>query len=402
MNKIFSTLFLLLLFQYFLYSQNNNEYYTGISQNIDVEKAKQDALKNMLEQIQVFVSSSVKRKLQETNTTLTDTTSVEVIAKSSMQLQEVQEEITKDANDIFHVKKFVAKEMVKKMFAQRKQKILEHLQLAQSEIEKGNVGTALKNYYWALLLSEIYPDTISFSFANGKTSSNLSAAIPNEMENIVREIKFRATKKIDDENIVWKCNAEYKGKPITNLNFEYFDGQGQSQQEVHNGETKLTFYFSKTENKEREVLLNVNYTYEDEMDELLQLAQSFHNKSTIANTVMFTLPGEKEKREQHSADSVQLNVNSRLPAPISMLLTAKSFEEVTATLNALAKKNKIIFGSAKDFESREGLYAAVVAQNGIVALLKFEKGKYFDATTGNETDITQFAGKRMIWIEMLK
>ncbi|MBS4028038.1 MAG: LPP20 family lipoprotein, partial [Ignavibacteriales bacterium] len=98
MNKIFSTLFLLLLFQYFLYSQNNNEYYTGISQNIDVEKAKQDALKNMLEQIQVFVSSSVKRKLQETNTTLTDTTSVEVIAKSSMQLQEVQEEITKDAN----------------------------------------------------------------------------------------------------------------------------------------------------------------------------------------------------------------------------------------------------------------------------------------------------------------
>jgi len=381
-------------------SQQDNTYYTGVASNADLEKAKQDAMKSMLEQIQVFVSSSVKRKLSETNTALNETTSVEIIAKSSMQLQDVQEEIMKDADNIFHVKKFIARDIVKKIFALRKQKTIEHLLLAQSESKKGNIGTALKNYYWALLLTEMYPDTISFTFSNGIATSNLSSAIANEMENIVRNIHCSAVKKIDDEHLVWKYNVEYKSKLVSHLYFEYFDGQGQTQGEVRNGEAKLTFYFSQEENIEREILLNVHYAYEDEMDELLQLAHSVRINNTIANTVVFTLPGARTKPNTGATMSDTHTTN--LPAPISTLLTTKNFDGVTSKLDSLVKKNKLITGSAKDFESREGLFAAIIDQNGIVALVRFEKQKYYNAKNMSEIDITHYAGMRIIWIEVLK
>jgi hypothetical protein len=140
MNKFITLLLLLLLVPVEIISQQENNYCIGAAENADVEKAKQDAMKSMLEQIQVFVSSSVKRKIQETNTALNETTSVEVIAQTSMQLQEVQEEIVKDADNIFHVKKFIARDVVKKMFVLRKQKTIEHLLHAHSESEKGNIG----------------------------------------------------------------------------------------------------------------------------------------------------------------------------------------------------------------------------------------------------------------------
>lgn len=78
----------------------------------------------------------------------------------------------------------------------------------------------------------MHPDTISFTFSGGNTSSHLASAIVDEMENIVRGIQFSAIKKIEDEQIVWKCRAEFKSKPVSHLNFEYFDGHSISESRI--------------------------------------------------------------------------------------------------------------------------------------------------------------------------
>ena len=145
-------------------------------------------------------------------------------------------------------------------------------------------------------------------------------------------------------------------------------------------------------------MLSVEYAYADEMDELLQFAHQSRGNTTIANTLLFTLQGEKP---QHTLppprDSVQ---TTTLPAPIAALLSVKeNVENVLNTLQKLVKENKIIAGSAKDFETTDGLYGCIVGKEGIIALIKAEKQQYFDAESGNAVQLKTYAGKRIICLK---
>jgi hypothetical protein len=74
------------------------EYYVGTSEDADLEHARSGALRNLVSQIQVFVSSSFRETLSERNEKLDQATLSTTIARSSIVLKDVGERITRTSN----------------------------------------------------------------------------------------------------------------------------------------------------------------------------------------------------------------------------------------------------------------------------------------------------------------
>jgi hypothetical protein len=224
---------------------------------------------------------------------------------------------------------------------------------------------------------------------------------------------------IDDETIVWNFKVEVNKKPVASLHFDYFDGMGQTEADVKNGGTKLTFFFSKKEVREREVILGIEYRYADEMDELTRAVDSLISVEALPNKITTVLPAGLSKtaivvgtsnpdtrevpKETKPPVTKPSKTQSTLPIVLQEILAVgNNFNTVRIKLDSLARRNKIILGSAADFESLQGLYGLVLGPEGVLALISFKDKKYFDARTGKEADLTKYSGKRITWIEVLK
>lgn len=396
--------FLSLLLVQGILSQNKPlsdvEYYVGVSEGMDLAKVRSDAYHSLVQQIQVFVTSEIRTSKRESGQFSIDSTSLNTIARSSIILTDVGEIVENVNGELFRVKRFVSKESVKKMFELRRQRMLDFVRIADDEISSNNsaaavnVGLTLKNYYWALLLAQITPDV---------TASSISAQLPNKIEAVARNIVFRAMKRIDDENVVWKYGVEYKGRRVSNLRYSFFDGMGQTDAEVTKGETKLTFYFPGRDDREREIDLTLEYRYEDEMDELVRLADSTLGGRSMPTTVVLMVPGEKGTEPAPLPRPPHEKVSILIPQALRPLLADhKNFEETKGILDKLVKEGKIITGRANDFETLDGLYALVVGREGVLALLQCVKGKYYNAQAETEVTLREFAGKRIVWIDLLR
>lgn len=394
-----------------LFSQTQNVstslYYVGEGIDKSQEQARLYALNALMQQIQVFLASSFEHKTSELAKVFRQSTSLTIIARSIMQLRDVQEKLDKQEDGFFHVTKYVTKEAVSRMFAQRRQQVLEHLQIADRELSfcdqntSCDVGVVLKHYYWAYLLAHLYPDTISFG-ALRKNYSSVLVGAPDLLESLIKKVSIQAARRIKDQMIVWQCAATVTGSPISHLLYSYFDGMGQTDGEIRDGQTKLTLFFSDEVDRQREVVLEIEYKYADEMDATLRLADSLVAKGAIPNTVTLVIPGSSETKFLSKSPPETVKAVVQLPQPLRDLLADQnSFEETMKTIERLARQGKIIPGSAKDFESLDGLYGVVLDPHGLSGIIRCEKGKYFDALSKDVVDLRKFAGKRITWIEVL-
>jgi len=385
--------------------------YSGVGIDVNLEKARLSALNALTQQIQVFVSSSFENRTTEINRGLDQRTYSNVVARSVIDLRDVKERSERLEDGSFRVTKYVSKDAVKEMFGRRRERILEHLRIAQQELlgSRLNLGSSLKHFYWAYLLARLYPDTLSFSIsidsAKRGRSTNLAVEVPNVLESLIKQLEFRPIKRIEDEIIVWKYGATLNRRPIASLQFNYFDGMGQTEGEVKDGEVKIALFFSKKENREREIVIDVEFKYAGEMDEILHLADTLRTSTTIPNTFTVLIPGGSEIPAVSKPVSLppERKPPISLPKPLSDLIsTGNDFSMTIKKVNTLVKQNKILAGSAKDFESLEGMYGLILGPEGIAAVVKCDKGKYYDASTGKLIDLKGFAGKKITWIEVFK
>ncbi len=86
----------------------SNTYYIGRGEHALLEEARSFALSNMVEQIQVLVSSSFHSIASENNSGLRDSTYRSTLSKSSIMLRDVQETI-EQGQGVYRVTKFVSK-----------------------------------------------------------------------------------------------------------------------------------------------------------------------------------------------------------------------------------------------------------------------------------------------------
>ena len=409
--KRFASLSLFLLFASLSNGQTvappAKDYYVGVGEDASLEKARSLAYANMVEQIQVLVSSSFQTRTRETNGKIDQSAQQSTVSFSSILLRDVQETVTK-TGDIFRVTKYVSKEAVRSMFAMRRQQIIDHCAAAEAALNTTSnidLQSAFDHYYKAWLLAWLYPDTLSYSFRLVGMSV-VSTGIERAMTAAAEKIVFAPLRKLDDELTTWKYTALWSGQPISRLRYSFFDGLGQSEDAVRNGAAQLTFFFA--DKRERQIQLKIEYRSSEGFEGLLAVADSIRSGSAPTLTFTALLPGEKVdqppatgKPAPTGVEAVKAVAPEKLPAPLQQLLAhRKALPEFLETLEKLSKRGEIIAGSRKDFDNLNGLYVIVLDGTGIVAILRHTDGKYLNADTGDEIRLPDFAGKRILWVRV--
>ncbi|HAL54900.1 MAG TPA: hypothetical protein DCP63_00090 [Bacteroidetes bacterium] len=372
-------------------------YYIGVGVERNLDNARSSALNALSQEIQVLISSSFENRTAETNARLDQTTVSRVVTRSITELKDVKERMITTPQGFYRVVKYLPKSAVKRMFELRRSRILELIAIAERELQESlHLSSALKNLYRALLLGRLYPDTLGFSMRLDEGSAlhfkNLEMGIRNIFERLFRGLTFKPERAIDDEAIVWEYKVTLDNRPVAALHYEYYDAMGQTEADVKDGKTRMTFFYSKEESREREVILAIEYRYADEMDELTRAADSLMQAAALPNKISIILP---------VADRAKPTIS--LPLELRLVLdVGNSFEAVRSRLDSLVRKSRIVLGSAGEFESLEGLYGLILGPEGVIGLVQYKGKRTLDAATGVEVDMRKFGGKKITWIEVLK
>lgn len=107
---------------------------------------------------------------------------------------------------------------IEQMFSMRRDKMDDMLKSAAKAEKSAKIDDALRYYNWAYYLLLSLPEWNSIAY-NGE---KLIDVIPTKVEEILDKISF-AKRQSDSKNIV--LEVTYKGKPVTSIDYKYFDGK---------------------------------------------------------------------------------------------------------------------------------------------------------------------------------
>ncbi len=200
-------------------------YLTGEGRGETIDEADQQALAALISQLSVEVSSNLE--ILEGETTKGDNSEYQkyvtnkISTFSNATLTNTEYQIISNEPDA-HVVRWIRRSEIEKIFQGRKDKVFEYLTGAQKGEQKGKVDDALRNYYWAytLLKTLQHPSSIKFEDNEG-VSHTVVSWIPEKMNEIFEAIKVSVISKDGDDLDLF---FTFNGKPITSLDYTYFDG----------------------------------------------------------------------------------------------------------------------------------------------------------------------------------
>lgn len=222
-------------------SVSQDLYYEGIGESKDLEEAKKYALAGLSESIQVSISSLFSRTITEENLSITkDYTKNQVESYSAISLRNV-EFIEIKHRKLWTVTARVYRGEVDKIFLERKSDIRSLIHTAKQAEKSGDISGALKNFYWAYLLSCSIPDTLYTFFPHEAMQGNARTILIPKIENIINKITFTIENSYADEGeFIVKLKVGYMDDLVQNLNLSYYDGKFQDWIEVRNGYCYVT------------------------------------------------------------------------------------------------------------------------------------------------------------------
>lgn len=203
---------------------HSDEYLYGEGYGQTVNSADKQALANLTSKISVNISSTFNITENEINTDegLTAETMVKSIVNSYSQasLNNTQSIVLSNDPEV-HVLRYVKKSEVSKIFEQRKDKVFDFLRSAMKSEKKAKIDDALRYYYWAfnLLKSLQYPNEVTFKDNTG--THLVSTWIPEQINKILDGLKTEVASR---DNNMLNLYITYKGKPVSSIDYTYFDG----------------------------------------------------------------------------------------------------------------------------------------------------------------------------------
>ena len=205
--------------------KNDADYLCGEGWGDTYSAADQAALTDLISKISVNVSSSFQINEEELNTNAGfDSKS----AVTSVMKSYAQATLTNTNNLVLsnqpqaHVLRYIKSSEIVKIFNDRKEKVFDYVRSAMRAEEKGKIDDALRNYYWAFAMvrSLQYPNNVKMD-VDGEQRL-LVTWIPQQMEEIMGNLSTNIASRDGDELSLF---IKYKGKPVTSLDYTYFDGQ---------------------------------------------------------------------------------------------------------------------------------------------------------------------------------
>lgn len=206
--------------------KEDSTYFYGEGFGATLKDADNSALQDLITKIAVSVSSSVTIKDKETNKDGNMSSVSEFESKintyAQATLTNTERVIIKNEPDA-HVGRWIKRSEIEKIFESRKLKINDLVESALKAEERGKADDALRCYYWSLVLVQSLqrPNEAVFTDDNGKKHM-LAVWLPEQINAVFADLKA-TVEKINGNDV--DVLITYKGKPVTSVDYTYFDGR---------------------------------------------------------------------------------------------------------------------------------------------------------------------------------
>lgn len=199
----------------------------GVAETL--QGADESAVKDLISQISVNVDSHtetlISNEVSDADVKSSISTTGNLRVSSNVSLNNCRRLVSEEGS-YFIVLRYVDKSEIEKMFDARKTKVHDLIHTGEHAEELAKVGDALRNYYWALKLLLSIP-VEHRSHMTTESGTLLTTALREQITNILDSVKvetLRETKNGESEANTFKLKFTYKGKPVNNCDYNYFDG----------------------------------------------------------------------------------------------------------------------------------------------------------------------------------
>lgn len=196
-----------------------------------LRKADEEALQDLMSQISYSISAEGYTRVSSRQTGYTATGGIDfnqIIKTYSMATLNntkriVEESKNRKGETFVKVVRFVLRDEIDRIFESRKSKAAEFTKIAHKDLERMEIGNALRYYYWALALVQSlpYPDKAEVPDTEGKTQK-ADIYLPRCINDIFASLQAGLEGK-EGKN-TYRIGFLYKGKKVSSLDFTYFDG----------------------------------------------------------------------------------------------------------------------------------------------------------------------------------
>ncbi|MCF8335530.1 MAG: LPP20 family lipoprotein [Bacteroidales bacterium] len=258
--------------------KNSGDYIYGIGEGKTFREADKNALDNLVSQISVQVESQFKQIVTEKDQQVEEYAKSVVNTYSNTTLTQTRSKVVEEKPGHTRVIRYMKEEDMEKVFANRKEKILDYTQSGIEAEEEARIGDALKYYYWSLVLLQSHPDhnNISYQFPSQEEERVLLSALPARINSVfsnlnvnIREVKENEDKKVKTVLL----NITYKGEPVQNFDYKYWTGNTWSSlTSAKNGLGYVKLYGAASESLSQ-IRLRSEYIYENKSSLDLELRE---------------------------------------------------------------------------------------------------------------------------------
>ncbi len=217
--------------------KNTDLYIYGRGENVNFREAEIEALANLSEQISVMISSSFVDDVKESNGNLNEYSRSIVKTFSTAYLDNTEKKVI-ETDDGYIIYKYLLKTEKEKIFEIRKKKVYDYAKRGNSHLEEMNVGWAIRDFYWGLILLKSIPMYDSFKITDDEGSEvSLKLYLQKKIELILTGISFELVKKQELSNAQsLYFEAYFDDTVINDLSYTYFNGDDQIRGNILDGE----------------------------------------------------------------------------------------------------------------------------------------------------------------------
>ena len=204
----------------------DNSYVTGEGYGATLEEASGNATRNLLGKITTNLRSSLDVKTTEVNQNgQVDMESVinDVVSTYTQGTLRNTDEVCISTEPEFHVMRYIKRSEIEQIFSEREERVKDYVRAAIGAEKKGRIDNALRYYFWAYNLLKSIQSPATVKFTNNGEQHFLLNWIPEQMRDIMGRIKMSVAS-YDQENGEVEMMVTYNDKPVTSLDFTYFDG----------------------------------------------------------------------------------------------------------------------------------------------------------------------------------
>ena len=334
--------------------QADDNYIIGEGRSNTDSKANQSALNDLISKISVTVQSETNLDMQQIadGDKVDSKTAMEAVVRtySAGSLNNTKSLWISHEPEAYVVR-YIHKDELEKVFQEREDRILSYVYTAQNAEREGRIDDALRNYYWGLCLLKSLQHPNAVKIDQDGIKQTLTVWIPEQINGILANIKTEIAKV--EENVI-DLFINYKGKPVTSLDFRFMDGMNYSfVNSAKDGLSEIELHPGTPTDK---LQLKYEYEFAGQMrqDRELEMVSEVFNPTPFPKATV-VINGPKKKEMKATQEKFQETVKAMSVAGHATAVqedaSAVLAQTVGNIINAIKAKK---YDSVRDYFTEDG------------------------------------------------